>query len=88
VFQEKSAGGGAGKNKETVKKEDSKNLHIHHDHGDKHFHDKYHAFKPIIMKESKYDHIGEELLHELQDEKKKKNEHPHPPLHHQTGAIH
>ena len=53
------------------------NQHIRHDHGDKHFHDKYHAHKPIPMVESKYDHIGDELLHELEAEKKKKHEHYH-----------
>lgn len=56
----------------------------HHDHGDKHFHDKYHAFKPIITKESEDDKIGAELLHLVEEEKK----HHHQQHHHGHHGQH
>lgn len=89
--QGKKGGSGGGGNSNGNKKDDSKRetQYAHHNHGDKHFHDKYHAHKPIPVKESKDDHIGEELFHLLEEEKKHKRALHHQYLAHpQTGAVH
>ena len=58
----------------------------HHDHGSKHLVDKKHVDKPKAAKNSKDDKIAEELLHQMETEKKIKHLH----LHHTpaTGAVH
>ena len=92
-------GGGGGGGGSPSKKDDNKKerQYAHHNHGDKHFHDKFHVVKPIVVKESNDDHIGEELFEHLKEEKKLHRQHlhdlhhPHHPQHphpHQTGAVH
>lgn len=73
---------GGKKKKKKLAEEDKREFKLnHHDHGDKHFHDKAHRVKPIVCIESEDDKLGAELSH-LVDEEKKHHHHARHRGHH------
>jgi hypothetical protein len=78
-----AVGAGGKKKKKKITEEDKREFILnHHNHGDKHFHDKVHQPKPIICIESKDDKLGVELTHVVEEEKKH-HHHPRHRAHHE-----